>query len=38
MVFLNKGIFISLSLLVLVIGFSLGMLYCDMVVHSKRNN
>lgn len=36
MIFLNKGILISLSLFILVIGFSLGMLYCDMVVYNKR--
>jgi len=36
MIFLNKGILVSLSMLILVIGFSLGMLYCDMVVHGKR--
>lgn len=36
MIFLNEGILVSLSILILVIGFSLGMLYCDMVVHGKR--
>jgi hypothetical protein len=36
MIFLNKGILVSLSMLILVIGFSLGMVYCDIVVYGKR--
>lgn len=36
MIFLNKGILVSLSMLILVIGFSLGMLYCDVIVYNKR--